>query len=57
MTGYQEIVSDPSYHRQIVTLTAAHVGVVGTNAEDEQASGPQLAGLVLRHGFTVGWDF
>ena len=48
MTGYQEIVSDPSYHRQIVTLTAAHVGVVGTNPEDEQASGPQLAGLVLR---------
>ena len=48
MTGYQEIVSDPSYHRQIVTLTAAHVGVVGTNPEDEQASGPQVAGLVLR---------
>jgi carbamoyl-phosphate synthase small subunit len=48
MTGYQEIVTDPSYHQQIVTLTAAHVGVTGTNADDEQGDGPQLAGLVVR---------
>ena len=48
MTGYQEIVTDPSYHRQIVTLTAAHVGVVGVNPDDEQGPGPQLAGLVVR---------
>lgn len=48
MTGYQEIVTDPSYHRQIVTLTAAHVGVVGVNPGDEEGEGPQLAGLVVR---------
>ena len=48
MTGYQEIVTDPSYNRQIVTLTAAHVGVTGTNPDDEQGDGPQLAGLVVR---------
>lgn len=48
MTGYQEIVTDPSYHRQIVTLTAAHVGVVGVNPDDEEGPGPQLAGLVVR---------
>jgi carbamoyl-phosphate synthase small subunit len=48
MTGYQEVVTDPSYHQQIVTLTAAHVGVVGTNPDDEEGRGPQVAGLVVR---------
>ena len=48
MTGYQEIVTDPSYHRQIVTLTAPHVGIVGTNPEDAESPGPQVAGLVVR---------
>lgn len=48
MTGYQEIVTDPSYHRQIVTLTAPHVGIVGTNQSDAESSGPQVAGLVVR---------
>ena len=48
MTGYQEIVTDPSYHRQIVTLTAPHVGVVGTNDDDAESDGPRLAGLVVR---------
>ena len=35
MTGYQEILTDPSYKRQIVTLTYPHIGSVGTNPEDE----------------------
>jgi carbamoyl-phosphate synthase small subunit len=48
MTGYQEIVTDPSYHRQIVTLTAAHVGVTGTNAVDVESPAPRVAGLVVR---------
>ncbi|WAS99371.1 glutamine-hydrolyzing carbamoyl-phosphate synthase small subunit [Nannocystis punicea] len=48
MTGYQEVVTDPSYHQQIVTLTAAHVGVVGVNPDDEEGRGPQVAGLVVR---------
>lgn len=48
MTGYQEVLTDPSYHRQIVTLTAPHVGVVGVNPDDEEGRGPQVAGLVVR---------
>lgn len=37
MTGYQEILTDPSYSRQIVTLTYPHIGNVGTNPEDEES--------------------
>jgi carbamoyl-phosphate synthase small subunit len=48
MTGYQEILTDPSYREQIVTLTYPHVGNVGTNAEDAESARVQLAGLVLR---------
>jgi len=49
LTGYQEILSDPSYLRQIVTLTYPHIGNVGTNAEDEEsAGGVMAAGLVIR---------
>ncbi len=48
MTGYQEILSDPSYHQQIVTLTASHVGNTGINSDDEEGAGPQVAGLVVR---------
>ncbi len=48
MTGYQEILTDPSYHQQIVTLTATHVGNTGVNVEDEEAAGPQVAGLIVR---------
>ena len=38
MTGYQEILTDPSYSRQIVTLTYPHIGNTGVNAEDEESS-------------------
>jgi carbamoyl-phosphate synthase small subunit len=48
MTGYQEILTDPSYREQIVTLTYPHVGNVGTNPEDAESDKVQLAGLVLR---------
>ena len=48
ITGYQEILSDPSYARQIVTLTYPHIGNVGTNDEDDEATGVYAAGLVIR---------
>ncbi len=48
MTGYQEILTDPSYARQIVTLTYPHIGNVGVNSEDEEASEIHSAGLVIR---------
>ncbi len=48
MTGYQEILTDPSYCRQIVTLTYPHIGNTGTNAEDEESAAVHAAGLVIR---------
>lgn len=48
MTGYQEILTDPSYCRQIVTLTYPHIGNTGTNTEDEESSRTWAAGLVIR---------
>ena len=48
MTGYQEILTDPSYARQIVTLTYPHIGNTGTNAEDEESTAIHAAGLVIR---------
>jgi carbamoyl-phosphate synthase small subunit len=48
MTGYQEILSDPSYARQIVTLTYPHVGNTGTTPEDQESSMVAPAGLVIR---------
>jgi len=48
MTGYQEILTDPSYCRQIVALTYPHIGNVGTNPEDEESAAVSLSGLVVR---------
>lgn len=48
MTGYQEILTDPSYCRQIVTLTYPHIGNTGTNSEDMESSRIHAAGLVIR---------
>ena len=48
MTGYQEILTDPSYARQIVTLTPSHVGNTGTNSEDVESTAVHAAGLVIR---------
>ncbi len=49
MTGYQEILTDPSYARQIVTLTYPHIGNVGTNTDDEESSRLHASGLVVRN--------
>ncbi len=48
MTGYQEILTDPSYYKQIVTLTHPHIGNVGTNSEDEESDSVFVSGLVIR---------
>ena len=48
MTGYQEILTDPSYARQLVTLTYPHIGNTGVNAADEESDGVQAAGLIIR---------
>lgn len=48
MTGYQEILTDPSYARQIVTLTYPHIGNTGVNSEDEESSQVWASGLVIR---------
>lgn len=48
MTGYQEILTDPSYARQIITLTYPHIGNTGCNTEDEECSRVWAAGLVIR---------
>lgn len=48
MTGYQEILTDPSYSRQIVTLTYPHIGNTGTNAEDEESTQIHAQGLIIR---------
>lgn len=48
MTGYQEILTDPSYTYQIVTLTYPHIGNTGTTDEDEESTKPHAAGLIIR---------
>jgi len=48
MTGYQETLTDPSYHRQIVVMTAPHIGNTGVNDEDSESSRIWVAGYVLR---------
>jgi len=48
ITGYQEILTDPSYYRQIVTLTYPHIGNVGTNSDDFESTKVYAAGLIIR---------
>jgi carbamoyl-phosphate synthase small subunit len=48
ITGYQEILTDPSYFKQIVALTQPHIGNVGTNDEDEESQHTYVSGLVIR---------
>jgi carbamoyl-phosphate synthase small subunit len=50
MTGYQEIMTDPSYAGQVVTFTFPHIGNTGTNPEDDEAARPVAAGMVVK------WD-
>lgn len=48
MTGYQEILTDPSYAGQVVVMTSPHIGNYGVNGFDQQSTRPHLAGLVMR---------
>ena len=48
MSGYQEILTDPSYFGQIVTMTAPMIGNYGVNEDDMESSGPKAAGFVVR---------
>lgn len=48
MTGYQEILTDPSYAKQLVTLTYPHIGNTGVNVEDEESASVHAAGLIVR---------
>ena len=57
MTGYQEIVTDPSYAGQIVTMTYTQIGNVGTNPEDEESTRPFLQGFVVRELCEVPSNF
>lgn len=53
MTGYQEILTDPSYAGQIITFTFPHIGNVGTNAEDIETINPYARGLIIREDITT----
>ena len=48
MTGYQETITDPSYHRQVVVQTAPHIGNTGVNGEDAESAKIWVAGYVVR---------
>ena len=48
MTGYQETLTDPSYHRQVVVMTAPHIGNTGVNGEDDESRRIWVAGFVVR---------
>ena len=48
MTGYQEILTDPSYAGQIVAFTFPHIGIVGTNVEDMESLTPAVRGVIVR---------
>ncbi len=57
MTGYQETLTDPSYHRQVVVMTAPHIGNTGVNLEDNESSKIWVAGFVVRNpsSITSNW--
>ncbi|SVD83407.1 uncharacterized protein METZ01_LOCUS436261, partial [marine metagenome] len=57
MTGYQEILTDPSYAGQIITFTFPHIGNVGANVEDIESVKPAARGLLLRADITVPSNF
>jgi carbamoyl-phosphate synthase small subunit len=57
MTGYQEILTDPSYAGQIITFTFPHIGNVGANEEDMESRGPAARGLLLRTDITAPSNF
>jgi carbamoyl-phosphate synthase small subunit len=57
MTGYQEILTDPSYRGQIVTMTYPEIGNYGINAEDVESGKPHLAGFIVRENSRIASNF
>ncbi len=57
MTGYQEIMTDPSFAGQIINFTFPHIGNVGANAEDIEADDPHALGMIVRHDVTEPSNF
>ena len=57
MTGYQEVMTDPSYAGQIITFTFPHIGNVGTNAEDVEANESHALGCIVREDVTAPSNF
>ena len=57
MTGYQEVITDPSYAGQIITFTFPHIGNVGTNSEDIETKKPFAKGIVIRDAITAPANF
>jgi carbamoylphosphate synthase small subunit len=57
MTGYQETLTDPSYHKQVVVMTAPHIGNTGMNKEDNESSKIWVAGYVVRNPSTLTSNF
>ena len=57
MTGYQEILTDPSYRGQIVTMTCPEIGNVGTNSEDLENQSPHLAGFIVKENSDIYSNF
>jgi carbamoyl-phosphate synthase small subunit len=57
MTGYQEVLTDPSYRGQIVTMTYPLIGNYGTTTEDEESKGPQAAGFIVREQTSIPSNF
>lgn len=57
MTGYQEILTDPSYRGQIVTMTFTEIGNYGTNLADIESAHPQVAGFIVRQGSRISSNF
>src|SRR5262245_20462843 len=53
MTGYQEVLTDPSYAGQIVTMTCPEIGNYGVAPDDEESQGPQVAGFIVRESSPV----
>ena len=53
MTGYQETLTDPSYHKQVVVMTAPHIGNTGFNSEDNESEKIWVAGFVVRNPSSV----
>ncbi|MCJ7500425.1 carbamoyl phosphate synthase small subunit, partial [bacterium] len=53
MTGYQEVLTDPSYHRQIVVMTPVQIGNTGVNPRDDESEKPHVSGFVVRESSTV----